>query len=186
MHNAQLLQILNTRYDLLEELACLCLFQTLLFDDVIEQFALGYVFCDEVELLRRLNNLIKLNDIWMSGQLEDLDLSRDALDIDVLDDFVFLENLNSYFFTSDIVHAKLHLSKGAFAYRLAYSVMPDGLRLILSLVPTLIPWLGVVLVFWFLTSLFIVGILIIVIYLFIRIDVSGGLSLCALLSFRLV
>ena len=67
--DAQLVQVLNTTDDLLEELACFRLFQLLLLDDVVEKFASTDKLHDQEELLRCLNNFEELNDVWVPDQL---------------------------------------------------------------------------------------------------------------------
>ena len=103
----------------------------------------------------------------MSRQLENFDLAGHALHVHVLDNFVLFKYLNSYFFAGNIMNAKLDLTKGALTDRLANSVMADGLCFVLAFVPTLIPRLGMMLVFWFFIRrlLFILCDFIIVIYI---------------------
>ena len=67
--DAQLVQVLNTTDDLLEELACFRLFQLLLLDDVVKKFASTHKLHDQEELLWRLNNLEELNDVRVPNQL---------------------------------------------------------------------------------------------------------------------
>lgn len=124
----------------------------------------------------------------MSRKLEDFDLSGHAFNIHILYDFVLFQDFNSYFFACNIMHAELNLSEGALTDCLANSVVADRLCFVLAFVPTLIPRLGMMLVFWFFTRLLfsILAYFIIVIYI-IRI-VSGCWigSLRTLLSLRLV
>ena len=80
--------------------------------------------------------------------------------------------------------AQLYLSKGALADCLSDPIVADRLSFILALMTTLIPRLGVMLVFWFFTCLLVLTDFIIVIYI-IRIG-SWCLSLRALLSFGLI
>lgn len=82
------------------------------------------------------------------------------------------------------MNTKLDLAEGALADRLANSVMTDRLCFVLAFVSAFISRLGVMLVFWFFTRLFILCYFIIVIYI-IRI-VSSSFSLCTLLSLGLV
>lgn len=59
--------------------------------------------------------------------------------IDLLDNFVFFQNFNSYLFAGDIVGPELDFTKSTFADCLSYQVMPDALGLVFLLfLPTFI------------------------------------------------
>lgn len=75
MNNSELMKILDARDYLLEKLACFSLLQSSVLYDIIEQLSPTCVFHDKIELLRSLDNLVKLYDIRMPYHLEDLDLS---------------------------------------------------------------------------------------------------------------
>jgi hypothetical protein len=92
-----LVQVLDAREDLLEELAGLALIKTLLFNDEVEKLAPIGVFHDEEELAVSLYNLVELDDIGVPHYLEDLYLTRNALDVALIGNFVLLENLDGNF-----------------------------------------------------------------------------------------
>ena len=150
MDDAQFLKILNTRYDLLEEFACLLLIQPLFLDDVIKKLSFGHVFGDQVELFWGLDDFIQLDDIGMSCQFQNLDLPRHSFNVNIFYDLMFFKYFNSYFFSCNIMHAQFDLAKGTLAYCLANLVMTDRLRLRLRLFLLFlrpVPWLGMVPVF---------------------------------------
>lgn len=103
MDDAKFFEILDSGNYLLEELASFGFLESLLLDYVIKQLTLGNVLSDQIQLLWSLDDLVQLNYIWVPGQLQYFDLSRHALDIDILDDFMLLQYLNSYFFSGDVV-----------------------------------------------------------------------------------
>lgn len=101
MANSNLVDVLNPRNDLLEEPACLLLLKPLSFDDIVEQLASVCVFHDEEQLARGLDDFIELNDIGVSDDLKDVDLSSHPLHIRLVLDLVFLEYFDGYFLPSD-------------------------------------------------------------------------------------
>jgi len=58
MNNAELVQILNTRNYLLEKLASLFFFETVILDNVVEELTSWHIFCDQIKLARRFNNFV--------------------------------------------------------------------------------------------------------------------------------
>jgi hypothetical protein len=59
MANATLVNVLNTRDDLLEELAGLLFLQLFAFNDVLKEFATQRILHDQKKLARSLDNLIE-------------------------------------------------------------------------------------------------------------------------------
>ena len=82
----------------------------------------------------------------MARQFQDFDLSGNTLNIYVLDYLMLFQYLNSYFFSSNIVHAQLDFAECSLTYSLPYAVVPDRFCFILIFVCTLVPLFGMVLV----------------------------------------
>jgi glutaredoxin-related protein len=59
MNDTELVKVFNTSYDLMEELASLCLFDSLVLHNEVEELTSTRILHDQVELLRSLNNLLK-------------------------------------------------------------------------------------------------------------------------------
>lgn len=59
MDDAQLVQVFYSSYDLMKEFASLSLFDPLVLHDEVKELSSTRIFHDQVELLRRLNNLWK-------------------------------------------------------------------------------------------------------------------------------
>ena len=57
--------------------------------------------------------LVELNDIGVSHFLEDVDLSGDSLNVALVFNAVFLENLDRNLLSCDRVRAYAHLTEGA-------------------------------------------------------------------------
>lgn len=117
MHNIQLVQILNARDDLVEELAGLGLFDPLVFNNEIKELAARSIFHYQIELLGSLNDLVQLDDVGMADHLEDVDFASHSFDVVYVLNLVFLENFDCNFLASQIVDAKFHFAKSAFANR---------------------------------------------------------------------
>lgn len=57
------MEVFNSANNLMEELKCLRLFDALVLYDVVKELATVGVLHDQIQLLRRLNNLVELNDV---------------------------------------------------------------------------------------------------------------------------
>jgi hypothetical protein len=66
----------------------------------------------------------------MSNQLEDVDLTGDALYICHVHDALFLEHLHRDLFSGEDVRAELHLPEGALADGLTKDVVSDRLGVV--------------------------------------------------------
>ena len=63
MNYAKLMEVLDSRDDLLVKLASLRFFQALVLDDVVEELSAWDILSDKVELLWRLNDFVELNNV---------------------------------------------------------------------------------------------------------------------------
>lgn len=57
--------------------------------------------------------LIELNDVWVSHNLENMDLSGYALDVRLVLDFILLQDFDRYFLARDQVSSQPYLAKSA-------------------------------------------------------------------------
>jgi hypothetical protein len=87
VHNAQLSKVSNCRYQLLKQPTSLLFFEFVLAGDVAEELAIAAVLHNYVQAGRRLNDLVHLNNVRMSDDLEDVDFSRYSLYIVYFSDF---------------------------------------------------------------------------------------------------
>lgn len=90
MDDVELVQILHTTNNLVEELERLGLFDALVLHDVVEELASISVLHDQVKLLGRLDDLVKLNDIWVSNHFQNMDFPRHSLNVIYILNLVFL------------------------------------------------------------------------------------------------
>eukprot|EP00350_Pseudokeronopsis_sp_OXSARD2_P011849 CAMPEP_0170552134 /NCGR_PEP_ID=MMETSP0211-20121228/10081_1 /TAXON_ID=311385 /ORGANISM="Pseudokeronopsis sp., Strain OXSARD2" /LENGTH=100 /DNA_ID=CAMNT_0010859695 /DNA_START=2519 /DNA_END=2821 /DNA_ORIENTATION=- len=96
MDDVQFMEVLDSRDDLLEELAGLFFLQGGIGHDIIEEFPSGGVLHDQIELSWRFNYLKELNDVGVSDHLKDLDFPLHALHVCLLRDLLFLQDLHSH------------------------------------------------------------------------------------------
>jgi hypothetical protein len=89
-------------------------------DDVVKELPTWYVLSDEVELPGCLDDLVELNDIWMTCQFKNFNLPCHSLHINLFNNFVFFQDFNSYFFSSQVVSSKPYFPESALADGLSY------------------------------------------------------------------
>ena len=113
MHDIQATDVLNSSDDLLEESACFLLFDPLDLDDVVEKLAPLSIFHNKVQLFLGLNDLIKLDNLRVSDDLQNVDLSGHTLHIGNINDLRLLKDLDCDFFSSREVSPQFDLAEGA-------------------------------------------------------------------------
>lgn len=117
----------------MEKPASLRFLDPLVLDNKIEKLAPTCILHDQVELLRCLNNFIKLDYVWVSYQLEDMYLPCHPLNVADILYFLLFEDFNGDFFSSEIVITQLYLSECALADSLAKNIVADVFELRLRL-----------------------------------------------------
>ena len=127
MHDIQATDVLNASYDLLEESACLLLFDPLHLYYVVEKLAALSIFHNQVQLFLGLDDLVELDDLGVSDYLQNMDLSGHALHIGDITDLGLLEDLDGNFLSGGEVSPQFHLAEGALSYRFPEKILPDGL-----------------------------------------------------------
>jgi hypothetical protein len=83
-----LMDIFNTRNELQIKFTSLFLGESGVPHDVVEQLSAIAVLHDHVELFFGLDDLVKLNNIWMSDLLKNFNFSRNALHIFLIMDLI--------------------------------------------------------------------------------------------------
>jgi hypothetical protein len=94
MHDAKFMEVFNAADDLLEKFACLWFLELLLLHDVVKEFTSTHELHNQEELFRGLDDLEQLDNVGMSDHLEDVNFTRDALDICVTNDFRLFKNFD--------------------------------------------------------------------------------------------
>lgn len=133
MNDAKLMKVFNACYDLMEEFASLCLFDSLVLHDVVKELASTCILHDQVELLGCLDNFIKLNNMRMTNEFEDVNLSGDPFNITDILYFLLLKYFDSDLLARQIVIPELDLAKRALPNSLAEDIVTDIFKLTLRL-----------------------------------------------------
>ncbi len=94
------MNIFDAAYYLFEHFAGFLFVHALLADDVIKEFAPFHVLHDKKEVFGCFYDLVKLNDIGVSYEFEDVDFSGDSFYICHIDDSVFFQYLYCNFLAS--------------------------------------------------------------------------------------
>jgi hypothetical protein len=108
--------VLNTCDYLLEEFACFFFGNPSFLNYIVKELSTLSELHDKIELSGRLYYLIQLNDIWVSNQLENMDLPGNSLNICHICNPTFLKNFYRDTLLSQLMSAFSHLAKSALAY----------------------------------------------------------------------
>ena len=113
MRDSELAKVLNTRDELLEQPACLLFLQMVLGSDVVKQLSIAAVLHDQKQPLRCFYDLVHLNDMGVSDDFEDVDLSLNTLNIVYIVNFPLFKNLDGDLLACVDVISLLDLSESA-------------------------------------------------------------------------
>lgn len=122
MHDAQLPEVADRTDQLLVEPARLLLLEFGLARDVREEFPVAAVLHNDVEASRGFNNLIHLNDVRVAHNLQDVDLSRNALNVVHFCDFILFEDFDRDLLIREQVNAFFDFAESSLAQGLGHSV----------------------------------------------------------------
>ena len=98
MDNPYFVDVLNPRDELMKHFDCFSLKYAFVFYYMIEQFSLFHVLHDQKELFGSLYDFVKLYDVGMTDEFQDMDLAGDSFDIRHFGNLAFLQ-----YFYSDIL-----------------------------------------------------------------------------------
>ena len=115
------MNVFYTRYYLLVHFRCFIFFKPSVFDDVLEKLSSWAVLHDKVEIIIILDHFVKLDHMRMSHFFEDGNFSVDSIDIGLVFDLVFFQNLYCYLIASYNVCPLLNLTKCSFALCFPYN-----------------------------------------------------------------
>lgn len=107
------MKILNAFDKLSEILTGFILFKSLLFHNVLEEFAFWDILHDKEKLFGSLDNFVKLNQVRVANLLKNVDLSGDSLNVSHINNLALLQDFYSHFLPCQWMDAKLYFSKGA-------------------------------------------------------------------------
>lgn len=90
MNDSKLMQVLNSTNDLLEEPTSFRFLQLLLLHNVIKQLTSADVLHYQEELLWCFNNFEKLDNVWVTNHLQNINFPCNSQDISILNNLPFL------------------------------------------------------------------------------------------------
>jgi hypothetical protein len=95
VYDPDLVDVLNTVEQLMEQSACLLLRQPLAPIDVLEKLTLLHVLHHQEQLAGGLADLVQLHNIWMPHELQDVDLAEHTFGVRQIVDSAFLQYFDS-------------------------------------------------------------------------------------------
>lgn len=119
MHNSQLVDVLHTAEDLLEEPARLTLAQPLVLDNLVEELSSAGLLDEEEEFVIVLDDFVQLHDVGVTKQFQDVDFACYSFHVCNFTYFGFLEDFDCHFFPRQDVGANFDFAKRSFADGLA-------------------------------------------------------------------
>lgn len=120
MDYSDLVDVLDAWNQLVEHLDCFGLNDAFVLDNVVEEFSLFHKLHDQKELLGGLYDFVKLHDIGVSDEFQNVDLPRDSLHVSYFSYFAFFEDFDRYILVGRFVDSWLDLPEGAFTDSLAW------------------------------------------------------------------
>ena len=115
MNDPVLVNVLDSCEDLLHELDGLCFVKALPFHNVIEKLTTLCVLHDEMNVSFGFNDFVELDDVGVTEDFKDADLSSDSFDVGLFYDFLFLKGFDGDFLLSENVCTKLDLTERTFS-----------------------------------------------------------------------
>ena len=81
--------------------------------DIVEQLSSATVLHDKEEIFKRLDNLIKLDEIRVANHYEYVYLSGDSFDVRGANDFLLINNIDRYFLPCSFVNGQFDLPESS-------------------------------------------------------------------------
>lgn len=99
MNDSKLVNVLDSAYDLLENLASFSLSHSLFADNVVKKFSTFHVLHYKKEVFGGFNDFVQLDDVWVANEFQNVNLAGHSLDICHIDDSILFEDLDCDFLT---------------------------------------------------------------------------------------
>ena len=132
MTHSILVEVLYAVQNLTEKFGCGDIINSVMPDDVVEELSCIDMLHNKIELALSLDDLVELYDPGVANLLENFDLAGNAVNVHLILNLVFFENLDSHLLLRNRLNAQLHLSKCTFSEGLVDQEMrnlPQLLRL---------------------------------------------------------
>ena len=75
MNDPKFVSVFDATDNLFEDFASFFFSHSLFINDIVKKFSVFHVLHNKEEMFRGFNDLEKLNDVWVSNQLENMDFS---------------------------------------------------------------------------------------------------------------
>ena len=125
MDDVEFVDVLDAGDDLLEEATGFFFLDASVSDNVVVELTSTRIFRDQIELLRRLYDLVKLHDVRVPDDLQDVDLSGHSLHVRHVRDPVLLQDLHGHLLSRQNVRAQSHLPERSLPDRLPCPSLPS-------------------------------------------------------------
>lgn len=107
--------ILDSTDDLFKHFTGFLLIHFLLADNIVKQLTIFHVLHYQKEMFRCFNDFIKLDDVRMSNQFQDVNLPTNSLHICYIHDTILLQNFDGYLFAGGKMGGQFNFSECSFA-----------------------------------------------------------------------
>lgn len=113
-------EIFNARQDLMEEAASLLVLKPFFLNDIVEKFPARHKFHYQKKLSIRFNYLVKLNNVGVPHNFEDLNFTHDTSYVGLILNFILFQYFYRYLFICQHMSAKAYLAKRTLPDRATY------------------------------------------------------------------
>lgn len=113
-------EIFNARQDLVEEAASLLVLKPFFLNDVVEKLPARHKFHNQKKLSVRFNYLVKLNDVGVPHNFEDLNFAHDTGNVGLILNFILFQYFYRYLFICQHMSTKAYLAKRTLSNRATY------------------------------------------------------------------
>jgi hypothetical protein len=119
MAHSTFVQVLNASDQFAIEFGSLLFSESGVSDNIVEEFTSIGILHDHEEFLFCFDNLVQLDHIGVTHLLQNFNFARDAFNVLLIVDLLFLQDFDGDLFTSEDVRALLHMTKSSFTESLA-------------------------------------------------------------------
>lgn len=115
MHYSKFVSIFDSTDDLFKYFTGFLFIHFLFADNIVEQLTILHVLHHQEEMFGGFNDFIKLDDVGMSDQFQNVNLPADSLHICYVYYTIFFQNFDSHLFAGGEVCSQFDLSESSLA-----------------------------------------------------------------------
>ena len=109
------MEMFNSLKNLIEEICGIYIIHSVVFNDVIKQLTSIGVLHDQVKFILCLDDLVELNDPWVPNLFQDSYLSSNPINVHLIRDFWFFQDLYCNFLLGDSLNSQFYFSECTFS-----------------------------------------------------------------------